>query len=247
MGSKLRWISIVITGLLSYLLASAPVKKLLLFEDVFKDNVHEVVFSHQTLILFILLSIFVIVEFIIHSRDRNKTLETQCHNICRYIYKYIEKNIGHDFAHDVRVTIFKVMRPNTDSVFVKAVSRYQTKEPSKKTKLTFRPGEGVAGCCLKTQSLIYEQLPLYNEKNHELYYNVSWKDYKLEPKKVDKLNIKSCLFLGIPIKCFDTEKTWGVLVIDSTKKDEKFNEEFARELEEIIEHYTAFFIEEDKQ
>jgi hypothetical protein len=98
-----------------------------------------------------------------------------------------------------------------------------------------------------TQSLIYEQLPEYNEKNHDLYYTRSYKDYKLESKIVDKLNIKSCLFLGIPIKCFDTEKTWGVIVLDSTIKDEQFSEKFARELEEIIDHYTAFFIEEDKR
>jgi len=246
MGSRLRWILIVITALLSYLLASAQEKKLLFFEDIFTDHVHEIIFNHQKLILFILLAIYIIVELIIKFRNRNKTLEKQCHNICRYIYKYIEKNIGQDFTHNIRVTIFKVMRPNTEDVFIKAISRYQIKEPSKKARLTFRPGEGVAGCCLKTQSLIYAHLPEYNEKNHELYYSVSWKDYKLDSEKVDKLNIKSCLFLGIPIKCFDTEKTWGVLLLDSTKKNEQFNEKFVRKLEEIIEHYTAFFIEEDK-
>jgi hypothetical protein len=247
MSSRLRWLPITITTLISYLFASAPGKKLLFFEDVFAEPVHTFVFDHPLVILFVLLAIYIIAEIIIFYRNNNKTLETQCHNMCRYIYKYIEKNISTDFTHSSRITIFKTKKPNTEGVYLKAVSRYQVKEPFRKTRVEFRPGEGVVGCCFETQTLIYANLPEYNERNSESYYNESWRSYKLDASKIDKLNVKSCLLLGIPIKCFDTEKTWGVLVLDSTKKDERFSEEFARKVEEIIEHYTAFFTEEDKQ
>ena len=246
MGSKLRLISVAITGLLSYLLASAPERKLLLFENVFTEDVQKAVFDHSRHILFVLLALYIIIELIILFRNRNKKLETQCHNICRYIYKYIEKHIGKDFAHNIRVTIFKAMHPNTEDVYLKAVSRYQTKEPFKKARVTFLPGEGVAGCCFQTQTLIYGHLTEHSDRTNEVYCRESWNTYRLSSEKINKLNVKSCLFLGIPIKCFDTEKTWGVLVLDSTKKDEQFSIGFARKIEEIIEHYTAFFTEGDK-
>jgi len=246
MGSKLRWITIGITGLLSYLLASAPGQKLLFFENVFTEPVHAFVFSHSALILIILLAAYIAVEIIISFRNKNRTLVTQCYNICRYIYKYTEKRIGSDFCHDLRVTIFKAMRANTEKVFIKAISRFQTKEPFKKAKVEFLPGEGAAGCCFQAQTLVYANLPEYNERNAEAYYAESYKTYKMEPEMVSKLNVKSCVILGIPIKCFDTEKTWGALVLDSTKKDSRFDKEFAREIERIIEHYTAFFTEGDK-
>jgi len=246
MGSKLRWVSIGITGLLSYLLASAPGKKLLFFEGVFTESVHTFIFDHSLLIMFILLVAYIIIEIVISLRSKNRTLVIQCYNICRYIYKYIEKFIGPDFCHELRVTIFKAMRPNTEKVFIKAISRFQTKEPFKKAKVTFLPGEGVAGSCFQAQTLVYGNLPEYNERSAELYYRESYKTYRMEQNKVDKLNVKSCVILGIPIKCFDTEKTWGVLVLDSTKRDVRFDEEFARKIERIIEHYTAFFTEGDK-
>jgi len=126
--------------------------------------------------------------------------------ICAVIYKYIEKRIGKDFTHNIRVTVFKAMRTDTEKVYIKVVSRYQAKEPFKKAKLTFCPGEGVAGSCFKTQSLIYGELPEYNERNTGAYYRESLESYNLRSDKVDKLNVKSCLFLGIPIKCFERIK-----------------------------------------
>jgi len=85
MGTKLKWVPMAITALLSYLLASAPGQKLLLFENVFTVSVHEFIFSHSVLILILLLVIYIIAEIIIFHRNKNKTLETQCHNMCRYI------------------------------------------------------------------------------------------------------------------------------------------------------------------
>lgn len=246
MGSKLKWISRAITALISYLFISAPEKKLLFLDHFFAKEVHVFIFEHPWFILFILIIAYIVVEFIATYRNRNKTIENQCQNMCRYIYRHIDRNIGSDFTHSIRITIFKAMKPNTEDVYLKAVSRYQVKEPLKKTRVTFRPGEGVAGCCFQTQNLIYGHLSEYTERTAETYYRESKNIYNLGRDKIDQLNIKSCLFLGIPIKCFDTEKTWGVLLLDSTKRDEKFSKDFARKIEEIIEHYTAFFTEGDK-
>ena len=91
--------------------------------------------------------------------------------------------------------------------------------------------------------MIHGHLPEYNENAPNIYYKESENKYNLKSYKVDQLHIKSCLFLGIPIKCFDTDKTWGVLMLDSTKKDERFDEAFARKIEEIIGHYIVFFME----
>ena len=248
MGSKLRWISRVITWVLSYLLASAPGGKLLLIPNIYIEdkNVHAAIFNHAWIVVIVLVIAYTTVEIVVFFKNKNKTLETQCHNICRYIYKYIEKTIGKSFAHDLRVTIFKAKKPNTERVYLEAVNRYQVKEPFKKAKVKFKPGEGAVGCCFKTQNLISAYLPEFSEKTAEQYYKESEKYFKLSRDKVRKLNIKSCFFLGIPMKCFDTDRTWGVLLLDSTIKDERFNYDFARKLEEIVEHYTAIFTEGDK-
>ena len=52
--------------------------------------------------------------------------------------------------------------------------------------------------------------------------------------------MKSCTFLGIPLKCFNSDIAWGVLLIDSIKWHEKF-ESIAREIENITENYSVFF------
>lgn len=246
MNSRLKWISRGITLLLTYLLASAPEKKLLFFEGVFTDGFHTAIFDHSLLIVIILLLAFIAFEIIISFRNSNKMLKNQCHNACHYIYRYIEKNIGQDFANNSRVTIFKAIFPNTEKVYLKAISRYQTKEPYRLTKLKFRPGEGVVGACFETNSLILEnKLPEY-EKDTQLYKEISSKNYNLNDGMINKIKIKSCFLLGIPIKSFDTERTWGVLVIDSAKKPKQLNKGFVRVIEDIIKHYTVFFMEGEK-
>jgi len=227
-------------------LASAPAGKLLLFEKVFDKDFHASIFDHLWLIVIFLLMTYIIVELIVYYGNIDKTLKSQCYNMCRYIYKYIERHIGMDFVHNSRITIFKAMCLNTEKVYLKAICRYQTKEPYKKAKLTFRPGVGVAGSCFETQTLVLATLPEYDEKNPEEYYKESYDKYKMDRFMVEKLNSKSCLFLGIPIKFFNTEKTWGVLVLDSIKKDDQLNFGFARNVEAIIEHYKVFFTEGDK-
>ena len=246
MDSKFKWIPRIVTGLLTYLLASAPLQKLLFFEDIFFDHVHTNIFDHLWLIVIFLIIIYIVAEFIVSYRNRNKTLEIQCHNISRYIYKCIEKELGQDFAPNIRVTVFKAFKPNTEDVYIKPVCRYQKMEPLKKSKIKFKPGQGCAGVCFQTQNLVMDNLPEYNEKNASKYYEKSFKSYNMEQGMVDKLNIKSSLYLGIPIKCFDSDKTWGVLLIDSPKNNERFNNSIARKLELIIDHYTVFFTEEDK-
>jgi hypothetical protein len=165
--------------------------------------------------------------------------------MCRYIYKQVEKNTEIDFAHNVRVTIFKAMNIDTESTYVKAISRYQTRSPNRKTRLTFKHGEGCAGICFESQTLIYKAISEYNNHSSQKYYEDSWKEFNLAQEHVDKLNVKACLFLAIPIKCFDTEKTWGVLLVDSTKNHHKFDD-VVRKLEDIVSHYSAFFTEGDK-
>ena len=244
MQSRLKWVLAAITALIGYLFQSAGPKKLLFFENIFSAGFHAAVFNHSLSILGVLAFSYIIIRFIIYRRDNNKSIVFQCNNMCRYIYKQIEKATDREFIHNVRVTIFRAMKSDTDSTYIKAISRYQTRTPNKKTRLKFKPGEGCAGMCFESQTLIFkmisEHMPGYSQK----YYEDSQKFFNLDRNLVDKLNIKSCLFLGIPIKCFETERTWGVLLIDSTKHHNNF-EAIARELENIVSHYSAFFIEGD--
>ena len=218
----------------------------MLFEKVFNKAFQTTVFDNLGIICIILFILYVITELAIYFRNIDKNLKMQCQNICRYVYKYIENHMGENFVHACRITIFKAMRPNTEKVYLEAISRYQIKEPYKKTKLTFRPGEGVAGRCFEIQALILANLPEFNKRNYIQYCAESNYKYKLDEQKIAKLNTKSCLFLGIPIKYFDTGKTWGVLVLDSTINDDRLDKEFARGVEEIMGHYTVFFTEGEK-
>ena len=101
MGSKLKWVSRTITAILTYLLASAQGGNLLFFEYIFTRYVHVFIFDHLLVILFFLIAIYIVSELFISQRNSNKTLEAQCHNICRYIYKKIEEIIAPDFAHSI--------------------------------------------------------------------------------------------------------------------------------------------------
>jgi hypothetical protein len=244
MRSRLEWVLIAITALIGYLFQSAGLKKLLFFENVFSDDFHSAVFDHSLLILTVLAFCYIIIRLVIYRRDNSKSIIFQCNNMCRYIYKQVEKATDNSFIHHVRVTIFRAVKSDTDSTYIKAISRYQTRSPNKKTRLKFRPGEGCAGMCFESQTLIYKVIPEYMPYKPQKYYENSYKTFNLDQIQVKKLNIKSCMFLGIPIKCFETEKTWGVLMIDSTKHHNDFDR-IARELESIVSHYSAFFIEGD--
>jgi len=246
MRSRLVWVTRTIVALLSYLLASAPAGKLLFFGNMFVDAVNAWVFSKSGAIVAILVATYIAIEILSHFRDKNKTIENQCHNVCRHIYGQIEQDIGSEFAHNMRVTVFKAQKPGTENVYLKAVNRFQKKEPNTKTRITFKPGEGVVGQCFQLQALtLADDLPEWNEAHKEEYYLASLR-YGMGKELVDQLNVKSRVILGIPIKFFITGKSWGVLVLDSTKRDDKFNNQFARKIEGIVEHYAVLFTEEYK-
>ena len=246
MNSNFKWISRSIPLIFSYFLASAPNQKLLFLENVFTDNIHKVIFDNSWLIIIILLLTYIIFEAIVHFRNRSKLLEKQCQNICRYIYSKIEEDMGESFSNCCRVTIFKAVRTFFSGDYLKAISRFQKKAPYINTKIKFIPEIGVVGLCYATNTLIIENKMPDFEKSPKSYYSYSFKNYNMDEDTVNKLNTKSRFFLGIPIKCFDTERTWGILLIDATEKVDNLSRSFARNFEDIIKHYSTIFIEGEK-
>lgn len=248
MNSKLKWFSGIITLFISYLFASAPGKKLLLIDKFIKDEFNNVFFEYSWLIAIILFVTYFGIEVIVHFRNINKTIKKQWNNICHYIYNYIydciKNEIGEDFACDIRVTVFKKSYMLFKGVYIKSVSRYQITEPRKRTRVKFDPGEGVAGICFKTQSLVFENNMADYNKNPDKYISRSSEIYNLKGKKIKKLHIKPRTLLAIPLIYFSLGKTWGVLMIDSEKKYVQFNEKLARDIEKIVSHYKVLFVKE---
>jgi hypothetical protein len=165
-------------------------------------------------------------------------------NICHYVYKLITNESGEQIKYSARVSIFKGFNSSTANPTLKCVSRYQTRMPYKKTKLTFLPGEGCAGFCYQTQQIVSKTIDEFCEDNPEKYYQESEKELMLKKEKALKANEKSCTLLCVPIKCYEKEKAWGVLVIDSITKTTIF-EEYARKVEEIVLNYSTFFSNEE--
>ena len=247
MNSKFKVFSILITLLLSYFYASAPGQKLLFLDGIIPDSIHAFVFDRAIYIMTVFLFLYIVNEIYILFRNKNKTFEKQCHNACQYIYSYVEETMGEEIANNIRVTIFKAFHsPVSEYVVLKSVERYQKKEPQRNAKVKFLPNIGVAGVCFATNSLILENRMPEFDKKPDAYFKYCQKNYNLDKDLIEKLNCKSCFYLGIPISCYNTGQTWGVLMIDSTKKSELLCSGFERYVEGIIKHYKVFFIEGEK-
>jgi hypothetical protein len=89
---------------------------------------------------------------------------------------------------------------------------------------------------------LYETTVEYSEATKAEYYREMKSKFNLDSRKVDKMNVKSCTFMGLPIICQDTGQTWGVILIDAIKPLGKL-ENIARNIELIANHYTPFFTE----
>ena len=240
MKSKLRWILSIITLILGYLFQSASEQKLLFLDDILNDKVNKLIFDNPLLVLVLFGIVYLIIFAIIQIIEKDKNKIKFCNNVCKYIFKYIEKKLNSNFMQYVRVTIFKAENINSDRAKLVFYSRYQTRLPYKTTRLKFKPGHGCAGICFESQTLISKCIQEYDPNNPTIYIKESKAKLNFNIKDIEKLNMKSCIFLGVPIKCFDSGKTWGVLLIDSKKRHEEFNT-IAREVEHIMKHYVTFF------
>ena len=246
LGSKLKLVQYSVGVLISYLFVSVQNNSLHFLNQVFNEKITNDILNHSLFIMVFFIVVYIMLECIILFSNKDKNDIKLYNNICKYIYEYIGKQCGQRFNRHIRVTMFKAMNENTEKVYIKAVGRYDIGEPKKKTKITFAPDEGIAGKCFAKQVALSEHLPEYI-KNNDAYYKVSQNNYNLKREEVDKLNIKPCEILCIPIKYSDGNKTWGVLSIDSEKPGDIFNESIiARKIEvDLVEHYKVIFIRED--
>lgn len=242
--SKLNFLLVVITAIISYLFQSASQQKLFLLEDVFTDKVHQRVFSHSKVIILILGILYILFYIIIWYREKNILQRQSGTDICQYIFNQISIQLEEEDKSHIRVTLFKASKYPFNDKKLKFYSRYQIKQPMRKTKVKFAPGQGCAGICFESQSVTYiESRNEYNNTTQQKAYKKEMqKKCNMDPNITDKLNIKSCKLLGLPIKCSDSGQTWGVILIDTDKKNINI-QDMAIQLQLVVDGYTPFFKE----
>ena len=141
----------------------------------------------------------------------------------------------------VKVSLFKAFKANSKKPYLKAMGRYQTKEPHKKSSLIFKPGEGCAGLAYQLNYCITKHINEYDPQKPSDYYSESEKIFKLSINKAKKLNDKACHFLCIPVRYFGEDKPWGILSIDAMKNG-ILNESDARNIENILSCFSVFLM-----
>ncbi|MCR5189212.1 MAG: hypothetical protein K6C97_09775 [Treponema sp.] len=243
--SKLNFILVVITAIISYLFQSASQQKLFLLEDILTDKVHQQVFSHSTIIILILGILYILFYIIIWHREKYILQRKSGTDICQYIFDQISTQLKEEDKSHIRVTLFKASKYPFNDKKLKFYSRYQIKQPMRKTKVKFAPGQGCAGLCFESQSVIYIESKTEYSNNitqQNAYKREMLSRCNMDSEIIDKLNIKSCKLLGLPIKCSDSGQTWGVILIDTDKKNIDI-QNMAIQLQKVVDGYTPFFKE----
>lgn len=241
MKSKWNIPLVIITAIISYLYQAVSSDKLPFLETILSAEVLKFIKHYSFGIILLLIILYVICYIIVFLREHDYNKKVVCENICKSVFELIEKNEGHDYMQHVRVSIFKVNNLVSSNQCLKYYSRYQTRTPIKKSSIKYTPGKGCVGLCFETQTNISISIPEY-EKSSKKYTEETKKRFHLSEEEIDKLNIKSSTFIGIPICCYNSGHTWGVLIVDSTKNTTNL-EPLTREIEKIVNTCKVFFLE----
>ena len=243
MKSKSKWnfLLISVTCLLSYLYQSASTDTLIFLDKFIPEQLIVNILNNSLKILITLIIIYILGYIIVYKREQDITIKKVCDNICKSVFLLIERTEGHEYMQNVRVSIYRANAPNSPRQILKMYARYQTRTPIKKSKIKYRPGIGCVGLCFETQTNISISIPEYS-RNKKKYIRACMQKFHMSENENNKLNIKSSSFIGIPICCFNSGHSWGVLVVDSTK-NAKNMEPLTRDIEHIINSCKVFFEE----
>lgn len=239
--SRLKYVNLAIIFLLSYLLNCAYQNKLIFLDSVIKQNICEVILKHSFWILCVLVLWYLLNYYLLEIRSRENIAAVVYDNICHEIFNRFVKTkpISHNL---MKVSLLKAFNQESERPYLKVVGRYQTKRPKRKSRIKFGVGEGCAGIAYETGYCVQKSIAEFDPRSVSKYYEESEKVFKLKQDKARQLNDKACDFLCIPVKYFGEDEPWGVLSLDSMKKDTLSSQEEAREIEKVLTCFSVFLM-----
>lgn len=217
-NTKVKWVERILAGTLSYIASCAFSSKLLVLDVILHPQITKWLLGNIAGITLLALIAFIVVSVYAEQKSKVSITANVYNNICKNIFDQFVKPLPSS-NHLVKVSLFKAQGVDSENPTLKCVGRYQTKMPIKRCKTSFKAGEGCVGLAYQLGQNIRLQIEEFNVRQPTNYYRESLNAFKLPEKAAKKLNDKACEFLCIPIRFFGEDIPWGVISIDSMKKD----------------------------
>jgi hypothetical protein len=237
-----------ITGLY---ITSISDNKLIFVDSILTEKAKEYLFSHSVGALLILGVLTLINYFISHWEIMSKNDKLLYDNICQSVFDNFIKHQPTYFNSDFRVSLFMVKkgiyfeegswyRPRTGTLLTN-VGRHQTMQEKKLSKIEYRPGEGCVGISYLNNLVLFETINVpFDPQNPDPYYDENLQKYNIPKNKSKKLKAKSLSFVSCPIRYFNSNELFGVVVVDCITAHQFASSNF-RLIEDVINNFSVFF------
>lgn len=244
---------VVVTFIIGWYMDCVSSNRLLLTEDILTESFRNKLLSHPIIIL-VTLGLINLILFVLSHKNKESSEQTKIYNnICNSVFdEFIKKNDALDNSL-FRVSLFKVKKglifkrkkfflPIFTNYLIN-VGRAQTKQELDLCKIKFLPKEGSVGSCFSIAKLVFTNTDKFNEQDKNKYYEEQLSKTALPIFKAKQLNCKSSSFLSCPIKFFNSNKLFGVLVVDCENPNVLDNVPEFRIIENVLLKYSVFFNE----
>lgn len=243
-------LQVVISFIWAWYLQSISDKKLLLADEFLNAKSCNKLLEHPFYVI-IILSTINLLCYILSQKDNQKEKDQRLYNnICQTVFdEYINKNKSF-INYEYRVSLFmvkegyKILKTEnffkiSETKYLVNVGRYQTRQNKKMSAVVFLPGQGSVGICYELGTYHFETTCEYNTNNTQ-YYEEQKNKFHIPAFKLKKVREKSRSFVSFPIKFFNSQDLFGVIVID-TKLDLDFSRTKYKVIEDVLHHHRVFF------
>jgi len=237
-----------ITGLY---ITSISDNKLIFVDKILSDEAKKYIFSHSIWALIILGVLTLINYFVSHWSTMNKNEGQLYDNMCQSVFDNFIKCEQTYQNSDFRVSLFKVShglflkdgiwyKPSFGTL-LKNVGRYQTTQEKKLSTIKFRPNEGCVGISYLNNLVLFETIVNpFNPFNPDIYYEENLQKYNMPKRKSQRLKAKSLSFVCCPIRYFNSDELFGVVVVDCISPYHFAGSNF-RLIEDTINNFSVYF------
>lgn len=224
--------------------------KLLFLEKILNEELSKKIIESNLTVLIVLGGLNFLFYILSHKNKENKELRNMYNNICQLVFdKYIKPDTTLENSK-FRVSLFKAKKGillKRSKVFIPQyrtflynVGRYQTRQEKQYCKIKFLPNEGAVGISYSLGEILFEDTIRYSKENEKEYYKQQNEKLSMPNFKSKRIKEKPCSFICCPVKYFNSDNLFGVVVVDSIEPKELRKDEF-RVIEDIIENYSVFF------
>lgn len=242
-------IQLFITFVIGLYLQSISDHCLIFSEGILDKTLSDSLIEHYFIVLGILGILNLIFYYLSHRNNEKKKDEKLYNNICQIIFEEFISSEPTFQNHEFRVSLFmkkegfiflhqKLWFKHT--TFLSNVGRYQTRQEKKLSKIKFLPKEGCIGMCYNLGMYFLGNTCEFNNVNPGLYYQEQLAKFNIPNFKAKRISSKSRSFVSCPIKYFNSQDLFGVIVVDSTM-DIDFNTTNFRIIEDVLKYNSVIF------